>query len=442
MAETGASLNRDSGKTSPAKPSAPGDFVPVFTHRSLVILVVVLLGSTAINYMDRQVLSILAPTLRDEFHLSNSGYAAILNAFMITYMFSYAFGGWFLDRLGVGRGMTASILFWSAGSMLTALSRGPSSMAAFRAVAAIGEGGGWPAFVKAASQWVPPNARSLVIGICNSGGALGAMVAPPLVVFCTLRFGWRSAFLVTGSLGILWVLAFQIFRYLQPGMRATDHGRSATDRGTPHVPWLSLFRYRQAWAVFFCRFFADPLWYFYVFWIPEFLVRERGMNLARMGKVAWIPFLVSGLMGFVVGYLILLLQGAGWSPNRTRKTLMALGTVMSPIGIAAVFVHSVFWTMAFICAAVFFFLFWAVSVHTLPTDYFPPHVVASVYGIGGTGSTMGSVISTWAVGHVLDATHSYTSVFVGIGLLMPIAFLVGNALMGRVEPIKLRDEDV
>jgi len=158
--------------------------------------------------------------------------------------------------------------------------------------------------------------------------------------------------------------------------------------------------------------------------------------------VAWIPFLVSGLMGFVVGYLILLLQGAGWSPNRTRKTLMALGTVMSPVGIAAVFAHSVFWTMAFICAAVFFFLFWAVSVHTLPTDYFPPHVVASVYGIGGTGSTMGSVISTWVVGHVLDATHSYTPVFVGIGLLMPIAFLVGNPLMGRVEPIKLRDEDV
>jgi MFS transporter, ACS family, hexuronate transporter len=442
MAETRESPKRDSEAATPGRISGPQEFEPVFSNRSLVILVALLLASGAINYIDRQVLSILAPTLRDEFHLSNSGYAAILNAFMITYVFSYAFGGWFLDRVGVGRGLTASIVCWSVGGMLTALSRGASSMAAFRAVLALGEGGCWPAFAKASSLWVSPNARSLVMGICNSGSSLGAVIAAPLVVFFTQRFGWRSAFLVTGSLGFVWLAAFQVFRYLQPKMRATDQGQSALDSGTPHVRWLTLFRYRQTWAVFFCRFFADPLWYFYVFWIPEFLVRERGMDLAGMAKVAWIPFLVSGSMGFAVGYLILLLQGAGWSPNRTRKVLMALGAVMSPIGTAAVFAHSVFWTTAFICAAVFFFMFWAVSVHTLPTDYFPPHAVASVYGIGGAGSTLGSVISTWAVGSVLDLTHSYLTVFIGIGLLMPIAFLVGTALMGRVEPIELLEEGV
>jgi ACS family hexuronate transporter-like MFS transporter len=203
------------------------------------------------------------------------------------------------------------------------------------------------------------------------------------------------------------------------------------------VKWVSLLRYRQTWAVFFCRFFADPLWYFCVFWIPEFLVRERGLSLPQIGAVAWIPFLVSDVACFLAGFVILMLQRSGWSVNRTRKTLMLLGALFSPVCIAAVFAQSLSWTVGFLCIAVFFFVFWSVSVQTLPSDYFPAHAVASAYGIGGTGSTMGSVISTWTVGHVLDLTHSYVPVFVGIGLLMPLAFLTGLALMGRVEPVSM-----
>jgi ACS family hexuronate transporter-like MFS transporter len=410
---------------------------PVLSNASLIVLVALLLASTTINYIDRQVLSVLAPLLRDEFRLTNSQYAAILNAFLFTYMFSYALAGWVMDRLGVGRGLTLSIVWWSVAGMLTALSRGPASMGLFRSLLAIGEGGAWPAFVKAVALWVRPNLRSLAIGTCNSGSSIGAMIAPPLVVFVTQRFGWRAAFVVTGALGLVWVAAFQMFRYLHPEMRQTDRGQTSLG---PRVRWVALLRYRQTWAVFVCRFFADPLWYFYAFWIPEFLVRERGLDLAKVGAVAWIPFLVSGVTGFLAGYVILMLQRSGWSVNRTRKTLMLFGTLLSPIGIAAVFVHSLFWTVGFISAAVFFFVFWSVSVHTLPTDYFPAGAVASVSGIGGTGSTMGSVISTWAVGYVLDLTHSYVPVFVGIGLLMPVALLCGTALMGRVELISLAEE--
>jgi ACS family hexuronate transporter-like MFS transporter len=199
---------------------------------------------------------------------------------------------------------------------------------------------------------------------------------------------------------------------------------------------VQLLRYRQTWAVFFCRFFADPLWFFYVFWIPEFLTRERGLNLAGIAAVAWIPFLVADVANFSGGYLALRLQRAGWSPNRTRKTLMAGATLLTPLGILAVFAHSLFWTIALISVAIFFWMFWSITVHSLPGDYFPPRAVASVYGIAGTGSTLGTVISTWAVGRTLDVTHSYTPVFVGIGLLMPVALLVGTTLMGRVEPVK------
>ena len=408
-------------------------FRPIFSRGALIILVALLLGETTINYIDRQVVSVLAPTLRSEFQLSNSQYAAILNAFLATYAIAYAFAGWALDRLGVSRGLTAAVSWWSAAGMLTSLARGPWTLGFFRGVLAVGEAGAWPAFAKAAATWVPPEARTLVIGICNSGSSLGAMIAPPMVAFITLRWGWRASFVATGALGFIWVLAFQIFRKANPQMEQADAKHASA---SANIKWSELLRYRQTWAVFFCRFLADPLWYFFVFWIPEFLTREKGLNLAGIGLVAWIPFLVADISNFGGGYLSMRLQRAGWSVNRTRKTLMVVAVIFSPLAILAVRSQSLFWTIAMISVSIFFWIFWSISVHSLPGDYFPPRAVASVYGIAGTGSTIGSMISTWAVGAILDATHSYTIVFVGLSLLMPVALVVGFLLMRRVEPIQ------
>jgi ACS family hexuronate transporter-like MFS transporter len=405
----------------------------VFTRTALFLLVALLLGETTINYIDRQIISVLAPTLRAEFGMSNGQYAAIVNAFLVVYAISYTFAGWALDRLGVGRGLTLSILWWSIADAMTALARGPFSLGFFRGVLGVGEAGSWPAFAKATAKWVPFDARTLVIGICNSGSSLGSVIAPPLVAWITLRFGWRTAFVVTGGLGLLWVAAFQWFRRTHPEMARTD----VSDSTVPHVRWSTLVRYRQTWAVFFCRFFADPLWYFFVFWIPEFLTRERGLNLAGIGAVAWIPFLVAGIANIAGGYLTLRLQRGGWSVNRTRKFLMAIATVLAPAGIGAAYVHSLFWTLTMVSVAIFFWIFWSIAVHSLPGDYFPSQAVASVYGFAGTGSTIGSAISTWAVGRTLDATHSYSAVFIGLSLLMPVAMIVGFSLMGRVEPVSL-----
>ena len=423
-------------KTLHAPPDNATVFEAVFSHTALVILVALLLGETTVNYIDRQGVSVLAPTLRAEFHMSNGQYAAIVNAFLIVYAVSYTFAGWALDRLGVGRGLTLSIIWWSVADAMTALARGPLSLGFFRGVLGVGEAGSWPAFAKATAEWVPVDARTLVIGICNSGSSLGSVVAPPLVAWITIRFGWRAAFVVTGALGLLWVAAFQIFRYLHPEM-ARSEGAISRDK---HIRCSALIRYRQTWAVFACRFLADPLWYFFVFWIPEFLTRERGLNLAGIGAVAWIPFLAAGVGNVTGGYLTLVLQRAGWSINRTRKTLMAVATLLSPVGIFAAYVHSLFWTIALISIAVFFWIFWSIAVHSLSGDYFPPRAVASVYGIAGTGSTVGSAISTWAVGRTLDITHSYTPVFIGLSLLMPVAMLVGFS-RGRVEMVKDFDTD-
>jgi ACS family hexuronate transporter-like MFS transporter len=404
------------------------------SRNSLIVLIALLLGSTTINYIDRQVLSVLAPVIRDEFKLSNQQYAWILNAFMATYAIAMPAAGWVLDRLGVGRGLTVAVTWWSIAGMLTALARGPLSLAAFRSLLAVGESGAWPSFAKAVSLWVPSQWRTLAIGVCNSGSSLGAMIAPPLVVWITARHGWQGAFVITGALGLLWVAAFGIFRRLHPAMRDHDGGR-----GGRAAPLRTLLRLRQTWIVFVCRFLADPIWYFYVFWIPEFLARERGLSLAAIGAVAWMPFLISDISNFVTGLLAQRLERAGVSPNRTRKSLMIAGAAGSPIGVAAVHTQSLVWTMTFICIAIFFWMIWSVTVQTLPGDYFPARAVASVYGFGGMGSTLGSVVSIWLVGVTLDLTHSYTPVFTGLGLLMPAACITGLILMGRVERVSLPD---
>jgi ACS family hexuronate transporter-like MFS transporter len=375
------------------------------------------------------VVSVLAPTLRAEFNLSNGQYAAIVNAFLATYAVAYVFAGWALDRLGVGRGLTLSVIWWSAANMLTGFARGAVSLGFFRGVLAIGEAGAWPAFAKAIAMWVPMEARTLAIGVCNSGSSLGAVVAPPLVAWITLRWGWRAAFVSTGLLGFIWVAAFLWFRAAHPAME------EAQPKASGGLAWTKLLGYRQTWAVFFCRFFADPLWYFFVFWIPEFLARQRGLDLAAIGAVAWIPFLAAGLGNIVGGYLTLRLERAGWTVNRTRKTLMTIGALVCPVGILAVFAHSLFWTIGLISISVFFWIFWSISVHSLSGDYFPPRAVASVYGIAGSGSTIGSAISTWAVGAVLDKTHNYVLVFIGLSALMPFALILGFSLMRRVEPV-------
>jgi len=424
-------MSQSAMATGSSEQSAIASAIP---KRTLIILGALLLGETTINYIDRQVVSVLGPTLREEFGWTNLQFANVLNAFLITYMFAYSLAGWALDKLGVRRGLTLAMVWWSTAGALTAFSRGLWSMSAFRSLLAIGEAGAWPAFAKAASTWVPKDARSLFIGACNSGSSLGAMIATPLVATITLWSNWRMAFVVTGLFGFVWLVIFQIFMRRHPEFAEADRGDVSPER----KPWLAFLAYRQTWAVFFCRFLADPLWYFFIFWIPGFLKDERGLDLAGIRFVGAIPFVFADASNFISGYVALRLQNAGWTVNRTRKTLMVFSACLSPIGILAAFAQSVFWTIALISAAIFFWIFWSVSVHTLAGDYFSPTEVGSVYGIAGTGSTAGTALATWGVGYVLDLNYGYTPVFIGISLLMPIAMIVGLSLMGRVEPIKER----
>ena len=391
--------------------------------RSLVIAL--LFFATVINYVDRQTLSVLAPVLRDRFHMSNIDYSHVVTVFLLAYMIMQSGSGRILDRLGTRRGMSLTIAWWSAAAMLHAAAGSVFSFGACRFLLGLGEAGNWPGGVKAVSEWFPPNQRAFGIGFFNAGSTVGAMLSPPLIAWLALRFGWQSAFLATGVLGFVW-LAFWLALYRAPRVPFGDAGDGAP------VRWLALFRYRPVWGLVLARTLADPVWWFYVFWLPEYLKRERNFSLAMIGYFASIPFLAAGIGnltgGAMSGWLVRRGRAVLWS----RKAVMAVSALLMASGIPAVLVGDARASLALISVATFAYSAWAANVLTLPADLFPPRVVASVSGVAGTGAALGGMVFTLIIGAVVDR-FSYLPVFVAAGL-MPVG--AAAFILGFVRPIE------
>ncbi len=383
-------------------------------------VVALLFFATVINYVDRQTLSVLAPELRDRFHMSNTDYSRIVFAFLLAYMLMQSGSGRLLDRLGTRRGFALTIAWWSAAAMLHAAANSAVFFGFTRFLLGLGEAGNWPGGVKAVSEWFPPKQRAFAIGIFNSGSCVGAILAPPTVAWIALTRGWRSAFLVTGSLGFVWMFLW-LANYHTPARQAWE------DPAVRNIAWRSLFRYRQVWALVLARMMADPVWWFYVFWLPEYLKRERQFSLAAIGYFAWIPFLTADLGNLAGGAL------SGWLIRhevpvlRARKIVMASSAVLMIAGIPAVFAGSSTVALALISVVTFAYSLWAANVLTLPADLVPQEVVASVSGISGTGAALGGMIFTLLIGVVVDR-FSYVPVFVAAGImpLLAAAFILAG----------------
>ncbi|SPE40579.1 Major facilitator superfamily MFS_1 (fragment) [Candidatus Sulfopaludibacter sp. SbA3] len=265
--------------------------------------------STVLNLVDRQTLSILAPMLRDKFHLSVQDYSHVVTAFLISYTVMYTVGGRLVDWVGERIGMAACILWWSLCTMATALAQGGLSLGAIRFLLGLGEPGNYPAALRATTRWFPKEERGLPVAMFSSGRAVGNMLAPPLISALTLYFGWRAAFVLPGALGLLW-LAGWLYIYRLPAehpgisageLRALDGGGAS---GAP-PSWSSLLSNRNVLALVLSRLVSDPVWYLYQFWIPVYLKQERGFTLTDIGMYGWIPF-VAGAMGGMVA------PWAGW----------------------------------------------------------------------------------------------------------------------------------
>jgi MFS transporter, ACS family, hexuronate transporter len=381
--------------------------------------------ATVINYLDRQTLSVAAPVLREQFHLSNVEYSRVIFAFLLAYTLSNGISGITIDRLGTKLGYALCMGWWSVAALLHAFAKGGLSLGIFRFLLGIGEAGNWPAGVKVATEWFPERERALASGIFNSGSAVGAILAPPIVAWILLRYGWQPAFVSVGLVGLIW-LVFWLPAYRKPIAAA-----SAAEFEAPPMPARVLVRTRFVLGFTFSKAFLDPVWYFYLFWFPEYLNRARGFDMAAIGKYSWIPFAIAGAGNFLGGGLSGWLLRHGKSVTVARKGAVTFFAVLMTSAIGVVLVQQAWLAIAFVSIAMFGYTGSLANMLAMPGDVFPKNTVASVFGLASMGSGFGGMLFTLITGWVVDH-YSYTPVFIGFGVLPLICATILWLLVGEL----------
>jgi MFS transporter, ACS family, hexuronate transporter len=355
---------------------------------------------------------VVAPVITEEFHMTNVDYSRVVFAFMLAYTIMNGISGPMIDRLGTKLGYAVCIAWWSASAMLHSLARGAFSLGAFRFLLGMGEAGNWPAGVKVVAEWFPAKERALASGIFNSGSSIGAVVAPPLVAWIVLQSGWRNAFLLVGVAGFLWLAIWMAVYSTPPQVRA--------EVAEPPVPALQLLRTRWVCMFTASKIFSDPVWYFYIFWFPQYLKHARGFDLASIGKFAWIPFLTADAGNLLGGALSAWLLRLGVPVTRARKLAVVFFAALMTSAIPAVLVSNVFVSIGLISIATLGYTGALANMLAMPADRFRKNTVGSVWGIASMGAGFGGMIFSLATGWVVDH-YSYVPVFIGFGILPLIA---------------------
>jgi ACS family hexuronate transporter-like MFS transporter len=381
--------------------------------------------------LDRQTLSVVAPTLREEFGMSNEAYGYVLSAFMLAYTISNGVSGPLLDRLGTRVGYALCMLWWSTAGILHALTTGPWSLAGFRFLLGMGEAGNWPAAVKVVTEWFPARERALAAGIFNSGAAIGAIVAPPLVTWLVLQFDWQTAFILVGVTGYLWLIGWWVIYHTPAAVRAETTAR-------PSAPWR-LFRTRFLSVLTIAKIFLDPVWYFYIFWFPQYLKSVHDFDLAKIGMTAWIPFVTADLGNIVGGWLTGRLIRRGWPSSIARKTVFALFALLMTSAIPAILTDDVWLSIGLISVATFGYTGCNSNALAFPPDVVPKNMVATVWGLASMGSGFGGMMFSWLSGRLIDH-HGYTPVFIMYGIMPLVSAGLVLFAMGPLQPLPINQE--
>ena len=398
--------------------------------------------STVINYIDRQTLSVLAPVVMKELHMTHADYSYVVSAFQIAYASMWLLGGMIIDAIGARLGLTLAIIWWSISSMLPALARSMFSLSVFRFMLGMGEGFNWPGASKVVAEWFPAEERGLAVAIFDSGSSVGAVIAPPLVAFIAYAVGWRYAFLIAGSLGFLWLfLWLYLYHPLESHPRLSPPEREfiQAHRDTPAVSagqgierWLGVLKDRNAWGIVLGRSLTDPIWWFYVFWLPSYLSDARGFSLKQIGAFVWIPFLAADLGNFTGGFTTGFLIKRGMPVIRARKLVCVLSSLPIIAGIPAALTHNAYVALLLISFATWGYASWSTMGLTLPSDLFPQDIVATVTGLSGLGAGLASTAFTLFIGYVVDK-FSYLSAFVVAGTVPLLATAIVLVLIREPE---------
>jgi MFS transporter, ACS family, hexuronate transporter len=406
-----------------------------------------LFAATTINYMDRQVLGVLAPTLSRDLGWSEAQYGDIVSWFSLAYAFGFLGMGRLLDRIGVRRGFALAIVAWSLAAIGHAFARTATGFSVARAALGLGESGNFPGAIKSVAEWFPKQERALATGIFNAGSNIGAILTPLLVPWVALTWGWQWAFIAIGSLGFIW-LAFWLLVYREPerhpklSARELAYIRSDPVEPSEHVAWLPLLRHRQTWAFIIGKFLTDPIWWFYLYWLPKFLDAEYGIRLAQVALPLITIYLVADVGSVGGGWLSSALIRRGWSVNAGRKTAMLIAALLIVPTMLAPRAGSLWVAVAIVSVAAAAHQWWSANIFTTASDMFPRRAVASIVGLGGFGGAMGGMLFQRATGRILDATgNDYSIIFTICGLAYIVALGIMHLLAPRLEPANLAMTD-
>ncbi|GAB4029696.1 MFS transporter [Spirosoma jeollabukense] len=413
-------------------------------------IVVLLFVATTINYLDRQVISLLKPTLEVVFNWTETDYSHVVMAFQGAYALSYVVFGRLIDLIGTKLGYTIAVCLWSIAAMMHALATSTFGFGAYRALLGLGEGGNFPAAIKTVAEWFPRKERALATGIFNSGTNIGAVVAPILVPWVLGVYGWQMAFLLTGLVGFIWVI-FWWWSYENPQRHKKLSKEElvyitsdAESNAGGSVPWLDLLRYRQTWAFVLGKLLTDPVWWFFLFWLPSYFASSFNLDLKKPSLPLIFVYTAATLGSVGGGYLSGYFIRRGWTVNRSRKTAMFLYALcIVPIALTR-YATNIWEVVGLLSLAVAAHQAWSANLFTLVSDMFPKNAVSSVVGLGGMAGSVGGLLFPIVVGALLDTYKTagnisigYNYLFVICGSAYLLAWLCIHLFAPRMKPIDL-----
>jgi MFS transporter, ACS family, hexuronate transporter len=426
-----------------------------------------LFAATAINYIDRQILGVLKPTLQLEYGWTETAFANVVFWFQAAYAVGYLGFGKLIDRVGARLGYAAAVVVWTIAHIAHALVTTLGGFIAARLVLGLGEAGNFPAGLKAIAEWFPQRERALATGILTAGSNVGAVVTPLIVPAVTVALGWRASFVVTGSFSLVWLIFWmKIYRRPEehprvgaaelafinsdrekgelaagqaPGTRSMATAPAGID--AKPIPWRRLLTLRETWAFTLGRFLIDPIWWMFLFWLPDFFAKRYHLDLVDFGPPLAVVYVVSDLGSIAGGWLSSRLIRRGATVNVARKVTMLIAALLVVPVMFAMYAHSLWLAVAIVGLATAGHQGFSANLYTFPSDVFPKQAVASVVGFGGTAGAVGGMLMSKYAGWVLDSIGSYTPIFVVAGTVYLLALAVIHVLSPRMEAVRLLTPD-
>jgi len=415
------------------------------------IVVALLFFATTINYIDRQVIGLLKPTLEVEFGWSEKDYANIVMAFTAAYALGLLVFGRIIDRIGTKMGFSISIVFWSIAACLHGVVKTTFGFGIARAALGLGESGNFPAAIKTVAEWFPKKERALATGIFNSGANIGAVFAPILVPTILALYGWQEAFIITGAIGFVWLI-FWLYYYEIPTRhkKVTEaelaHIHSDNEEDTSNekpITWGTLFRVRQTYVFIAGKLLTDPIWWFFLFWLPSYFSTSFNLDLKKPGWPLVIIYMATSIGSIGGGYLSSYFIQKGWPVYKARKTAMFIFALCVLPIMSAKYATNMWVAVALISLAAAAHQAWSANIFTVASDMFPKKAISSVVGIGGMAGSIGGVLFPIFVGYILetyrllgDSTAGYNIIFFVCGLMYMLAWAVMHFISPKMTPYK------